>query len=103
MRWAKRWKAGVGVLASTISAIAVGGPSTGTDVSAVANKLSNIKILFGHQSVGGNLLQGLEEVSGARIHVHPLATPVSDLSTAVGSAGLSLGINHFFVGSNEAP
>src|SRR5438045_515562 len=86
-----------------IGAMVVASPLGDADVPSMAEKVSKIRILFGHQSVGGNLLTGLEEVSGARIRSTNVSTPGSSLSDAGSIATLSLGINDFFVGSNEAP
>ena len=59
--------------------------------------LSNRRVLFGHQSVGQNILEGIESLAahaGVKLSVTKLQEP--------GSANGG-GIIHFFVGQNEDP
>ncbi len=59
--------------------------------------LSNRRVLFGHQSVGQNILEGIESLAahaGVKLPVTKLQEP--------GSANGG-GIIHFFVGQNEDP
>jgi hypothetical protein len=93
----------VAAVLSTISAIAWGTPPRDPDLSESVKKVSKIRILFGHQSVGQNVLTGLAELSGARAPTTQVSTPGTWVSTDPPAVKLSFGINHFFVGSNEAP
>ncbi len=57
-------------------------------------RVASRRILFGHQSVGGNLLEGVSDVSGGKLRVVQGRTP-EVLSTP--------GLVHTFIGQNEDP
>ncbi len=62
------------------------------------DKIRSMKILFGHQSVGSNLIDGLNEIAAA----NPAARlQIVDLDTAGGKPGPCLA--HFPVGTNRQP
>ena len=57
-------------------------------------RVASRRIFFGHQSVGGNLLDGVTDVSGGKLRVVQGRTPEA-LSTP--------GLVHTFIGQNEDP
>jgi len=62
------------------------------------DKIRSMKILFGHQSVGSNLIDGLNEIAAA----HPAARlQIVDMDTAAGMQGPWFA--HFPVGTNRQP
>ncbi len=61
-------------------------------VAQVATK----RVLFGHQSVGGNMLDGVRELAGARVSIRELDRARPDSNPAPG-------LVHFFAGTNEDP
>jgi len=64
--------------------------------AALAASLSSARILFGHQSVGGNILRGLEEITA------PVGgIPLREWDPS--AADLPRGILHFRVGTNGDP
>lgn len=56
------------------------------------SRVSSLKVFFAHQSVGGNMLEGVSAVAGSTI-----------TTLAWSGGGISRGINHFLAGQNEAP
>lgn len=65
-------------------------PPTADEVAAVAKQ----RVFFGHQSVGGNILEGVAEVTGGAVRV---------VESRDAAALEAPGLVHALVGQNEAP
>lgn len=85
------WMARLGAAATTELPAAAAGPAPRIDW----DRLGRLHVVFGHQSVGKNMLQGIERLAsrdGARF----------DIRERRAAPALS-GINHFRIGSNGDP
>lgn len=77
-----------------------GAVQSGTAAVADADwqALVNSKVIFGHQSVGGNILEGLRELNATRA-----ARPVAIVSSRDSLAGSNPGLVEFRIGENGEP
>ncbi|HYO55974.1 SGNH/GDSL hydrolase family protein [Archangium sp.] len=73
-------------------------PATSEEARAGLEKLSRRRVFFGHQSVGGNLLDGVRQLSSPGSPA-PRIVEVSDPSTPLAPGTLA----HAMVGHNEQP
>ncbi len=67
------------------------------DVRADLSSLRTMKVFFGHQSVGGNLLQGLQEIARSQ------GDSVAIVALSGNGAPFVGGIEHSLIGRNQDP
>lgn len=68
--------------------------STAAVPEATVQKVASRRVLFGHQSVGGNILDGLADVTGGKLTLREGRTP---------ALFERAGLVHTFIGQNEDP
>ncbi|MFP2932345.1 SGNH/GDSL hydrolase family protein [Pyxidicoccus sp. 3LG] len=75
------------------------GPSASTTGGVSLEKLSHQRIFFGHQSVGGNILDGVKQVSAVQQGPAPRIVEVKDPTASIAPGTLA----HAMVGENLKP
>jgi hypothetical protein len=95
MRWTRRvWRAGTlaGALLVSLDAARADDPELARDLAAVGR----LTVLFGHQSVGNNILDGLRELAASE----KVRLPIAELD---GAPGPRAGLVHVLVAENGKP
>ncbi len=87
-----------GVLFVTLHAANAMEPNTSEETRGGLEKLTRRRVFFGHQSVGGNILEGVRQLS-TQGSPAPRIVEVSDPSTPLAPGTLA----HAMVGHNEQP